>query len=351
MISHRSYTQEWIMGVREASPRMDPILIEKMIMALTLVESLRVSGLDFIFKGGTALALVLGKLQRFSIDIDIVIPIGQNLNEYFQAILRQGVFLHYEEDKRTGDLPKEHHKFFFNSVIQAKESYILLDILFEENLYAQLQEVEIRLPLLSLVDKSTNVVCPIPECLLGDKLTAFAPHTTGIQFGKSKELEIAKQLFDVAALFDVSENIRIVSTTHDAIASKELAYRGLNEVNTQDVLLDTFTTACLIGTRGNSQVVGEYQELVDGISKLRGFIYSGNFSSDSAILCASKAATLAALILKQETTIIRFEKGLDLSAWNIPNPDFNKLNKLKKTNPEAFFYFYHALETLGQIEN
>jgi len=191
MISPRSYTQEWIMGVREASPRMDPILIEKMIMALTLVESLRVSGLDFIFKGGTALALVLGKLQRFSIDIDIVIPIGQNLNEYFQDVIRQGVFLHYEEDKRTGDLPKEHHKFFFNSVIQAKESYILLDILFEENLYAQFQEVEIRLPLLSLVDKSTSVVCPIPECLLGDKLTALAPHTTGIQFGKSKELEIA----------------------------------------------------------------------------------------------------------------------------------------------------------------
>jgi hypothetical protein len=67
----------------------------------------------------------LGKLQRFSIDIDIVIPIGQNLNEYFQAILRQGVFFYYEEDKRAGcDLPKEHHKFFFNSVIQAKESYI-----------------------------------------------------------------------------------------------------------------------------------------------------------------------------------------------------------------------------------
>ena len=38
------------MGVREASPRMDPILIEKIIMALTLVESLWVSGLDLIFK-------------------------------------------------------------------------------------------------------------------------------------------------------------------------------------------------------------------------------------------------------------------------------------------------------------
>lgn len=227
----------------------------------------------------------------------------------------------------------------------------MLDILFEENLYVQLQEVEIRLPLLSQEEKITGVLCPVPECLLGDKLTAFAPHTTGIQFGMHKELEIAKQLFDVAALFDVSENIRLVSATHDAIASKELAYRGLNKLNPQDVLLDTFNTACLIGTRGNLRAASEYKELVDGISKLRGFIYSGNFSPDSAILCASKAATLAALILKQENTIIRFEKGLDLSAWNIPNPNYIKLNKLKKTNPEAFFFFYRALETLGQIEN
>ena len=351
MISPQAHTQEWIMGVRETSPRMDPILIEKMIMALTLVESLRVSGLDFIFKGGSSLALVLGKLQRFSIDIDIVIPASQNLIECFQVVLKQGVFLHYEEDKRDGDLPKEHYKFFFNSVIQSKESYILLDILFEENLYTRLQEVEIRSPLLSIEEKSTSVFCPVPECLLGDKLTAFAPHTTGIQFGRKKELEIAKQLFDIAALFDVSEDIRLVSATHEAIAYKELAYRGLNNLTPRNVLLDTFSTACLIGLRGNLGATDEYKELVDGISKLRGFVYSGNFSQDSAILCASKVAALAALILKQENIITRFEKGSDLSAWNIPNPNYSKLSKLKKTNPEAFFFYYRSIEIMGLIEN
>ena len=111
MISNQSRTKEWIIGIRANSPGKDPILIEKMIMALTLVENLRLSGLDFIFKGGTSLVLLLGMPQRFSIDIDIVLTNGQNLDEYIQAILDQGVFQRVEENKRTGDLPKQHYKF------------------------------------------------------------------------------------------------------------------------------------------------------------------------------------------------------------------------------------------------
>lgn len=345
MISPQVYTQKWIMGIREKSPKMDPILIEKMIIALTLVENLRLSGLDFIFKGGTALTLVTGKLQRFSIDIDIIISTPHNLSKCFQTILKQGIFLRFEEDKREGNIPKAHYKFFFSSVIQSKESHILLDILFEENLYMQLQEIEIRSPLLLIEAKSTSVLCPVPECLLGDKLTAFAPHTTGIRLGKNKELEIVKQLFDVAALFDVSENIELASETHAAIAAKELAYRGLDKFTPQDVLWDTFGTSYLIGIRGGSDTTSEYEEITEGIAKLKGYIYSENFSLDSAILCASKAALLVMMILKRKNGIIRFNKGLDLSTWNISNPDYNKLNKLKKTNPEAFFYFYQAVET------
>ena len=41
-----------------------------------------------------------------------------------------------------------------------------------------------------------KVNLPDKNCILGDKLTAFAPHTTGIPTGEDKELEIKKQLFD-----------------------------------------------------------------------------------------------------------------------------------------------------------
>jgi hypothetical protein len=48
MISHRSHTKDWIFQIRKQIPKSDPILIEKMIMALYLVEQLQLSGLEFI---------------------------------------------------------------------------------------------------------------------------------------------------------------------------------------------------------------------------------------------------------------------------------------------------------------
>lgn len=349
MISIQSRTKEWIMRVREVSPGKDPILIEKMIMALTLVENLRLAELDFIFKGGTSLLLLLGSPQRFSIDIDIVLPDPTNLDDCFKNVLRQGIFTRIEESKRSGQLPKQHFKFFFQSVIQEKESHILLDILIEKNPYPMLYPVDIRSSLVTVDGKATKVVCPSKECLLGDKLTAYAPHTTGIPFGKGKDLEMAKQLFDVAALFDVSDDIRMIRTTFHNIAPQELAYREMKDSTSNDILWDAFRTSVLIGTRGTASDK-EYAELVGGFRKMAGFVYSGFFSLDSAILCASKAAYLSALILGDNETIDRFEKNFDLSVWTITNQDYNKLNKLKKTSPAAFYYFFRALTLLGLNE-
>ena len=345
MISTQSRTKEWIIGVREVSPGKDPILIEKMIMALTLVENLKKAGLDFIFKGGTSLLLLLESPLRFSIDIDIILPDTTNLDDSFADVIRQGIFTRIEESKRSGQLPKQHFKFFFQSVIQEKESHILLDILLEKNPYPLLHPIEIQSSLIALDGQATKVVCPSKECLLGDKLTAYAPHTTGIPYGKGKELEMAKQLFDVAALFDVSNDIRMVRTTFQKIALQELAYRGMKDLTSSDVLWDAFHTSVLIGTRGVASDK-EYAELVDGFRKMAGFVYSGFFSLDSAILCASKAAYLCALILGEIKMIDRFAKNLEISVWTITNQDYNKLNKLKKTSPEAFYYFFRALSLL-----
>ena len=348
MISAQSRTVEWIMGIREVSRGRDPILIEKMIMALTLVEELRLSGLDFIFKGGTSLILLLGTPQRFSIDIDIILPKRLSPNEKFQTVIEKGTFHRYEENRRSGELPKQHYKFFFNSVIGSKESHILLDILFEENPYSRLQEVKLQSPLLATEGKITRITCPTVEGLLGDKLTAFAPHTTGILLGVDKELEIAKQLFDVANLFDAATDLGTVGKTFENIASNQLAYRHMDKFTPADVLKDTFNTACIIGMRG-STAGDEFAELLEGFKKLAAFIYSGFFSLDTAIRCAAKVAYLVALLHRQEGFIVRFESGQDLSTWNILNPDYNKLNKVKKSSPEAFFYYFRALELMRLV--
>jgi hypothetical protein len=348
MISTQSRTPEWIMGIREGSRGKDPILIEKIIMALTLVEELRLSGLDFIFKDGTSLLLLLGTPRRFSIDIDILVAKKLNLDDYFQAVMEKGVFHRYEENRRTGELPKQHYKFFFNSVIESRESHILLDILFEESPYARLQHVKLQSQLVSTEGKATKVTCPTVEGLLGDKLTAFAPHTTGIMFGADKELEIAKQLFDIGILFDAATDLSLVSQVFETVASAQLVYRNLIKLTPASVLQDAFDTACIIGMRG-SAAGDEYAELLEGFKKLAAFVYSGYFSLDTAILCAAKTAYLAALLMKQEGPIRRFEPGQELASWMISNPDYNKLNKVKKTSPEAFFYYFRALELMRLV--
>ena len=73
MISKSCYSKEWILEKRKELPKKNPELIEKVIMALTLLEKLKLSGLDFTFKGGTSLILLLKSAHRFSIDIDIII--------------------------------------------------------------------------------------------------------------------------------------------------------------------------------------------------------------------------------------------------------------------------------------
>jgi hypothetical protein len=344
MITSQSRTKEWVMGIRSTSHvATDPILIEKMILALTLLENLKTGGLEYVFKGGTSMLMVLGEPRRFSIDLDIVMETDYGLDEALQSVLQQGVFHRYEEDERHSQIPKQHYKFFFNSSIERKESSILLDILFDKSPYPVYQMVPIQSDLIITEGKIVEVKCPTPECLFGDKLTAFAPHTTGILYGKNKDLEIAKQLYDLGLLFDMIIDMNLVATTFHILAAKELIYRRRNALSTSDVLEDSILTACLIGMRGYGSEK-EYAELLSGIKKLAGFVYTERFALDSAILCAGKIAYISSLIGKRSQEISRFHPSIDLSAWEIRDPRYNRLNKIKKTGPEAFYYFYRAIE-------
>jgi hypothetical protein len=344
MISSKSRDKDWIIGIREkAQIRIDPRLIEKTILALILVENLNNIGLDFTFKGGTSLILVLNSLRRLSIDVDIVLETEKGLEEALQKVLQQGIFHRFEKDQRSSSIPKCHYKFFFISAIDNRESSILLDILFEGNPYLAYQKIPIKSDLIVNEGIPNSVNCPTPECLLGDKLTAFAPHTTGILYGKDKDLEIIKQLYDIGLLFDSVNDLKMVAETFHSVATKELIYRRQSLLSPAGVLTDCFNTACLVGMRGFDHM-DEYAELQMGIKKLSGFIYAEHFTMDSAILCAAKAAYMATLIRKGAQEVSRFNSGDNLTDWTIKPPEYSKLNKVKKTSPEAFYYFYQALK-------
>lgn len=74
MILPGSFSKEWIDQFRKRKEfsKVNPPILEKMIRALSLVEGLRLSGMEFILKGGSSLILLLDQPGRFSVDIDIL---------------------------------------------------------------------------------------------------------------------------------------------------------------------------------------------------------------------------------------------------------------------------------------
>jgi hypothetical protein len=347
MITPRTRTREWIVNLEG---KYDAGLAERMIMAYFLLENLQQSGLPLTFKGGTSLSLITGALKRFSIDLDIIVPPGLNPTPFFQKVINLGNFIRVEEDKRANEIPLSHYKFFFID-INGDEKYTLLDLLFDKVLYTQVNNIEIKSQILNIEGSPTFISCPTPECLLGEKLTAFAPHTTGIRYNRDKALEMAKQLFDIGTLFDYILNLGLFFETYERIAARELEFRKLAPITTKDVLHDTLNTALMLGMRGYKYDQSEYNELGKGIRSLRNHIYEGTFTPENAIVAGAKVAYLAVLTLTHTPTINRFDRTIELASLQInARDDLQRLEKLKKTSIEAFYYYFQTLELLNNTK-
>ncbi len=102
------------------------------------------------------------------------------------------------------------------------------------------------------------------------------------------------------------------------------------------------TSLCIV-TRG-ADGKGNFEELVLGIQRVSGFIFSESYHLEKAILHASKAAYLSALISNDAKAVEKFKDPLELKDWLIAEPMNTKLNKFKKSNPGAFFYWYKIYE-------
>ncbi len=136
MISKENYYEEHIRELQAAS-KGDPGLIERTLYAFGLLEALAQVGMEFTFKGGSSLLLLLSHPKRLSTDIDIVVEPGTDVDGYIEKASHIFPFLDKEEQRRKGknDIVKRHFKFTYDSPIKGGSLYILLDVLYEENHY------------------------------------------------------------------------------------------------------------------------------------------------------------------------------------------------------------------------
>ncbi len=342
MISQRCFQKEWLEKIKTEKYReVDIALLERTIYAFELLGLFSQTKKDFIFKGGTALILLLPELKRLSIDIDIL---GKFDEKTYESVIADSVFTRYEIDKRVNkSIPKQHVKFFYNSHIDKKEKYILLDLLHEQNPYSSLNTKTIRSELFE-VDKEITVKIPSINDLLADKLTAFAPNTIGIQYGSDKSMEIIKQLFDISILFDSIDDLEKILSTYTKIYSQQNDYRG-SKFTIEEVLKDSFIAAskiCMLDLKGSVED-NATEELRTGIKSINNFLLSRNYNLSKAKISSAKVALLSLLLLfkKMDFPIsdLKFgqERLTSLKSFELPK-EFLSLNTLKKINVESFYY-------------
>lgn len=356
MIANQCFTKEWVIRKKQEMGSVDPALLEKSIHAFALLCGLGESSMSFVFKGGTSMILLLREFRRLSVDIDVVTSMPRAEYEPDLAnIGRKAPFLGYEQDDRgERGLPhRTHFKFFYASVISKRRDYVLLDILEEKNLYPNTEVNLVKAPFIKL-ENPVKVRMPGIDCLLGDKLTAFAPNTIGVHYAKKSSMQIIKQLFDVGELFNAAEDIALVRKSYKEFAEAEIGYRD-NKYTGEQAIEDTFRTGiviCGLGLRGVPK--DKHAEiLTDGIGKISSHLVNTRFRLEEAKIAASRAALLAVLLKAQPK-----DHAFKDLRWNskrvsdlVPlmlKPPFDNLNRIKSLIPEAFYNLYTAQELLNE---
>lgn len=367
MIQEHCFTKEWLESFKrqKAYARIDKIILEKMIYALHLLESLQTHGLNFVFKGGTSLALLLEQGSRFSIDIDIICPASrEEVESVLHKVVANSRFKQFEIDEYRSykeGVPKAHYGFMFDSAIHPTYSgKILLDILIGDSIYPEHVQRSVN-ALWIETHGVTQVRLPSVDSITGDKLTAFAPNTIGIPYvknGQSFSMEICKQLFDLSKLFEQIQNMQTVADSFYGFAVQEAEYRkGETEgkaITPKMALLDTIDTCLIIAKRGNGSPdeKEKFDALGAGIKSFgNAFLIEGRFRIDEAISAAARVALLAAKIRADDVSPLQRYADQDIRELTIDAPEWSFLNRLKKLpDTSAFFYWYQAVPLLAGID-
>lgn len=132
---------------------------------------------------------------------------------------------------------------------------------------------------------------------MGDKLTAFAPNTTGIPyFKKEKSMgqEIIKQMYDIGNIFEHIDDPEKVKTVFINFAKVELKYRNIgDDVN---VIFDDIVENCLAICIREQVGKANFEVLHLGLRQITNYIFSEPYYIEKATIHAARTAYLVALI-------------------------------------------------------
>lgn len=202
----RFFSKEHILGNRFHT---SAVLTEQALHCLELVSELSDVGLEYQFKGGNSLLLILDHPQRFSIDVDIATSASPEKVEAILtgAIERFGIFTRWKkrQHKTKPWIALSSYYCYYNSVVSGEEdANIMLDV----QLHTSPYRCERKKVVCGTIYKSdSSVTLPLPSSIIGDKLLTLGPETLGIPVGKGKEAQRLKHAFDVSRLLDMKPSL------------------------------------------------------------------------------------------------------------------------------------------------
>ena len=219
-----------------------------------------------------------------------------------------------------------------------------MDVVFEKNPNFEICKREILTPILLTEGTNLSINVPTINSILGDKLCAFAPNTTGISYNSNKEMEIIKQMFDVSCLIDEFDDQKTTFEVYKKCVIEESKFRGKSFIY-QECLIDTIKTCLCICSRGRYDS-SHYQPLLYGIRCVKSHIFGAKYTGEIAAQDACKILYFASCLLTNNQ--FQLIKEPIKEEIHLQKP-FNLISPMRKIYPIAFSYLVESSMLLKEF--
>jgi hypothetical protein len=214
---------------KNARRGIDAMLLERSLHCLEYVAQLHSKGLNFIFKGGTACQLLVGKdIQRLSIDIDISTGAHEeDVREILENIHKSVGNQTY----RPTDVPKKGLDkvplLMFNISAPTYYPQQKTDTMIKLDAVLKMPAYETTQTSLSTFyyESELKVRTPSKSSMLGDKLSTLGPNTIGLR--ADLPVDNVKQFYDVGSLLALDFDMKALKQAYYTCFKEVSSWRGL----------------------------------------------------------------------------------------------------------------------------
>lgn len=280
--------------------------IEKALFALEYVGQLWKSEVDLVFKGGSAVQILLGdSWNRLSVDVDIctelskeqIIPHLEKIKTKFDGKCfdyepRVSLEGPYFQGYRVTSLPiiGDQRKFLLD-IQGLKPDYTLTKTPVKSFFY----------------DSDIKIPTPTGSSILGDKLSVIGPSTIGRKLNDSRNgIEYAKHFYDIYSLANKFNDLSQTRKTYRSCVEIQSVIRETEY--TEDRCIEDAITTCKIASlpfdenlvnkmTEDEGIVKQYSNLKKGVQRFQPFIVGAIFYNwENMREYASKTANLFKMI-------------------------------------------------------